>query len=31
MRIKAGDHVPVATFKQLSTNGIVNIDTATLL
>jgi glutaredoxin/glutathione-dependent peroxiredoxin len=31
MRIKAGDRVPVATFKQLSTNGIANIDTATLL
>jgi glutaredoxin/glutathione-dependent peroxiredoxin len=31
MRLKAGDRVPVATFKQLSTNGIANIDTATLL
>ena len=31
MSIKVGDPVPAATFKQLSANGIANIDTATLL
>jgi peroxiredoxin len=31
MPIKAGDRVPVGTFKQLVTNGIANIDTAMLL
>jgi peroxiredoxin len=31
MPIKVGDPVPAATFKQLSANGIVDIDTATLL
>ena len=31
MPIKAGDRVPSATFKQLSANGVANIDTATLL
>ncbi|THJ24626.1 MAG: peroxiredoxin [Nitrospira sp. CG24E] len=31
MPIKVGDPVPAATFKQLSANGIANIDTATLL
>jgi len=31
MRIKVGDHVPIGTFKQLSTDGIVNVDTKTLL
>ena len=27
MPIKAGDRVPAATFKQLSDNGVANIDT----
>jgi len=31
MRIKVGDRMPVAMFKQLSTNGIANIDSASLL
>jgi glutaredoxin/glutathione-dependent peroxiredoxin len=31
MSIKQGDRVPAATFKQLGTSGIVNVDTATLL
>ena len=31
MRIKVGDRVPVAMFKQLNTDGIANIDSATLL
>jgi glutaredoxin/glutathione-dependent peroxiredoxin len=31
MRIKVGDRIPVGTFKRLSTDGIVNIDTTTLL
>ena len=31
MPIQAGDRVPSATFKQLSTNGVATIDTATLL
>ena len=31
MPIKVGDRVPAATFKQLSVNGIANIDTVTLL
>jgi glutaredoxin/glutathione-dependent peroxiredoxin len=31
MPIKVGDPVPAATFKQLSANGIADIDIATLL
>ena len=31
MPIKAGDRVPSATFKQLTANGVANIDSATLL
>ena len=31
MPIKGCDPVPAATFKQLSANGIVDIDTTTLL
>jgi len=31
MTIKPGDPVPAATFKQLTTTGIVNVDTASLL
>ena len=31
MPIKAGDRVPVGTFKQFGTDGIANIDTAMLL
>ena len=31
MPIKVCDPVPAATFKQLSANGIVDIDTRTLL
>ena len=31
MPIKVGDPVPAATFKQLSANGITNVDTVTLL
>ena len=31
MPIKVGDPVPSATFKQLSANGITNVDTVTLL
>jgi glutaredoxin/glutathione-dependent peroxiredoxin len=31
MPIKVGGRVPTATFKQLSVNGIANIDTETLL
>jgi len=31
MPIIVGDPLPAATFKQLSANGIVDIDTATLL
>lgn len=31
MPIKACDPVPAATFRQLSANGIVDIDIATLL
>ena len=31
MPIKTGDRVPSATFKQLTANGVANIDTATLL
>ena len=31
MPIKVGDRVPSATFKQLTANGVANIDTATLL
>src|SRR5215210_6113417 len=31
MPIRVGDRVPVATFKQLSPDGMVNIDTTVLL
>jgi len=31
MPIKAGDPVPAATFKRLSADGVVDVDTATLL
>ena len=31
MPIKVGDRVPPATFKQLTDNGMANIDAATLL
>lgn len=31
MPIRAGDRVPSATFKQLTDNGVANIDTETLL
>ena len=30
MTIKQGDHVPAATFKQLTPTGIVDVDTASL-
>ena len=30
MAIRQGDKVPSATFKQLTTSGIVDIDTASL-
>ncbi len=31
MAIQAGERVPSATFKRLGTDGIINVDTATLL